>query len=337
MAVKSTGAQAVNRWTDEEMTTVVEAVRRAPSVHNIQPWLLEFSAGDVHLFERFDLGLPQHDPMGRDRLMSCGAALTNLRLAVRALGRSERWTPFPDPARPDEVARVRTTGRHTPALDELAARRAVNDRHSHRARFGPQRVSVPVVRALAGAITVPGVHARPVHDMAEAAALADVLTYAAGVLRDDHAYQRELLAWTGGNGAMVEGIPEATLPEGALPWTGLVRSTTRIPDRDTLASRLAAETQLVMITTGDGRSDHLLAGAAIEQIWLAATQQGLAASLITQPLHLHEARAGLIEHLDLPGFPQAWLRIGYPAAVVPPSPRRPRTELLREPAEGGTP
>jgi hypothetical protein len=38
----------------------------------------------------------------------------------------------------------------------------------------------------------------------------------------------------------------------------------------------------------------------------------VAGSVLTQPLQVHEVRVGLIEGLDLAGFPQALLRFGYP-------------------------
>jgi hypothetical protein len=40
-------------------------------------------------------------------------------------------------------------------------------------------------------------------------------------------------------------------------------------------------------------------------------------SVLTQPLHLHEVRAGLIERLGLAGFPQLLLRLGYPVTATP--------------------
>ena len=42
---------------------------------------MELHERSVLLFERWDVALPHQDPKGRDRLLSCGAALENLRLA----------------------------------------------------------------------------------------------------------------------------------------------------------------------------------------------------------------------------------------------------------------
>ncbi|MGW5055032.1 nitroreductase family protein [Actinokineospora sp. NPDC004072] len=92
---------------------------------------------------------------------------------------------------------------------------------------------------------------------------------------------------------------------------------------------LAAETQFIVATDGDTRRDHLGAGMALQRLWLTAVASGLAGSLITQPLHVSEARAALVTDLGLPGPPQAVLRIGHPAHVTPPTHRRPLADLVR--------
>ncbi len=115
----------MNRWTKGEIATVVTAARRSPSADGARPWVLEFHDGSVSLFERLDTRLPWRDPTGRDRLISCGAVLTNLLLAVCWLGWDLGWERFPDPTHPDEVARVTTTGRREPTGAELARYQAI--------------------------------------------------------------------------------------------------------------------------------------------------------------------------------------------------------------------
>jgi nitroreductase len=88
--------------TDATLSEVIEnalrAATRAPSVHNTQPWVLELpDEGRAELYERLDRTLPRHDPLGRDRLISCGAALTHVLLAMRVLGWVPETTLFPEP------------------------------------------------------------------------------------------------------------------------------------------------------------------------------------------------------------------------------------------------
>ncbi|GLZ36680.1 nitroreductase family protein [Actinokineospora sp. NBRC 105648] len=325
------------RWTQAEVAVLAAAMSRAPSVHNSQPWLLELHGRSASVLERADIALPRHDPLGRDRLLSCGAAVTNLRLAVRRLGWTAPWSRFPDPVRPNEVARVRPGERLEPTDTELAAYRAIKSRHSHRAQFTAESLAPEVVRGLAHGVDVPGVSARVV-DGAAAAELAHVLVHSASVLRHDRAYQRELAAWTAPGSGPASGDGLSPVAEHrSLPWAGLVDRHTPIPDDEVLTRRVAAETYLIVTTAGDGRGDHLHAGMAMEQIWLAATAACLAASVLTQPLHVAESRAGLIEHLELAGYPQALLRLGHPTETTTPSARRPLDDLVRTREQETTP
>jgi hypothetical protein len=58
---------------------------RAPSVHNTQPW--RFTVGGDAIELHADASRQLHvDPDGREMIISCGAALYGLGLAVRSLG-----------------------------------------------------------------------------------------------------------------------------------------------------------------------------------------------------------------------------------------------------------
>jgi hypothetical protein len=85
---------------------LIATAARAPSVHNTQPW--RFKAGpeviELYADQRRKLRV---DPVGREMLISCGAALFGLRLAVRSLGYLPVAELLPDPAKLRLLARVR--------------------------------------------------------------------------------------------------------------------------------------------------------------------------------------------------------------------------------------
>ena len=64
---------------------LIAAAARAPSVQNTQPWRFKVAESAIELYcdSRRQL---LADPDGREMLISCGAALYGLRLAVRSLG-----------------------------------------------------------------------------------------------------------------------------------------------------------------------------------------------------------------------------------------------------------
>jgi hypothetical protein len=76
----------VYSFTHEEMTRLREAMNRAPSIFNQRPWDLRRVADD-----RVDLYSAPVEDLGRllprEVVISCGAALYNLRLAIRVAGR----------------------------------------------------------------------------------------------------------------------------------------------------------------------------------------------------------------------------------------------------------
>ncbi|HJQ45788.1 MAG TPA: hypothetical protein VJ870_05605 [Amycolatopsis sp.] len=299
-------------WSGTELGVLARAAGHAPSVHGTQPWLLEASEGVAEVFERCEVVLPRHDPTGRDRVLSCGAAAANVELALRALGCDTTVTLFPDLLRPDLVARIHVTGRREATEHEVQLYSAIFRRRSYRAPFSLHHLSSPAARLLADSGATEGAQARAVRGPVEASALAVLLIRAAQRLRDDRAYQRELAAWSAQ-------FPEPLTEHSTLPWAGLVRGGTQLPDHITLTERLLTESLFVVLTPGDGRRDHLLAGRALERIWLTAVAHGLAGSVLTQPLHLPDVRAELVDRLALAGYPQAILRLGCPVTATPAS------------------
>ncbi|WIY00384.1 nitroreductase [Amycolatopsis mongoliensis] len=320
-------------WTAAETEVLVRSMMRAPSVHNTQPWLLEVAPGELRVRERAEPVLPHHDPDGRDRAASCGAAVANLELAARTLGRSVDLAFLPDERQPDLVARIVVGADEPPTREELLHYGAIARRASHRAPFEGVAVPAPVVRAITGAGGAPGVEARPLRPGREVAVTARLLHFAAESFQADGGYQRELSLWTIRDERSHRhgvGLPAGRVPAGSVPWAGLVRRATELPDAAELEARLAGETLLIFVTADDARLDHVRAGYAMERAWLAAVDLGLAAAVLTQPLHLPAVRSALCDDLGLAGFPQALLRIGYAAEADPLSPRRAVQEVLRD-------
>ncbi|MFG1648243.1 Acg family FMN-binding oxidoreductase [Amycolatopsis sp. NPDC049252] len=322
-------ATAPAALTSEQIGALARAVSRAPSVHNSQPWQLLVRGTEVDLLERRDVVLRRHDPFGRDRLLSCGAALTNLELAVRVLGR-DCHIEFPD--RDDAVATVAIGRPRAVSARDFSLYHAIGRRRSHRHAFFHSRVPAGVRAALVAAGETTGVHVvAPAH----LDKLAELLGFATRVLREDRGYQRELAMWTAHTRVTGDGVPEDAMNEEALPVAGLIRTGTPVPDDVVLAERLADENLLVVCTDGDTEAEHLAAGAALERVWLTATAKALVGSVITQPLHLTGFRARLVSELSLPGVPQAIFRFGYPAVPTAPSPRLPLGELFPDGPTGG--
>ena len=115
---------------------LIATAARAPSVHNTQPWRFRVvqPAIELHCDPRRKLRV---DPAGREMLISCGAALFGLRLAIRSLGQQPVVELLPDPARLRLLARV-TAGLAEPmTVSESEMLKALPHRHTHRGEFAP--------------------------------------------------------------------------------------------------------------------------------------------------------------------------------------------------------
>lgn len=316
-------------WSDGEIEVLARAVIRAPSVHNIQPWSLTLPGMRAELSERTERCLSEHDPTGRDRVISCGAALENLVLAVRVLGWATEVKM--SPGRGPLVAVVTTAGREPPSDRELHAYAAISRRRSHRRPFAAIPVASSMLAPVIGQLPR-GVDCRVLRT-GDKDILAVLLEQASQTIQNRDGLQRELEEWTGdwrpdgvGDGLIRPGYDKA-----GLPWAGLVRRTGLNPDVRTLARRLEAESVLIFCAKEDDRAGHITTGVAMQRSWLAAVDGGLAASVLTQVLHEEPVRERILAELKLPGHPQFIMRLGYPDGPVRRTARRRLSEVVRHP------
>src|SRR2546423_9704205 len=102
--------------TAEEITRyVVARAIWAPSMHNSQPWRFTADGGSrLSLHADTSRRLAAADPDGREMMISCGAALFSVRLALRSLGYIPATSVLPEPGQPTLVARVSWPGRARP-------------------------------------------------------------------------------------------------------------------------------------------------------------------------------------------------------------------------------
>ena len=103
------------RLVDRQVEQVLlEAATRAPSVHNSQPWRFVVGPRRITVHADPERQLRVADAPGRALLVSCGAAVMNLRVAAEHLGFHPRVRILPAPDDPTLVATLDVDHRHDP-------------------------------------------------------------------------------------------------------------------------------------------------------------------------------------------------------------------------------
>src|SRR5271165_2641331 len=82
----------------------VALASRAPSLHNSQPWRWVSEGASLQLRADRNRAMPATDHTGRELMLSCGAVLDHLRVAMAAAGWDSTTERFPEPDDPDHLA-----------------------------------------------------------------------------------------------------------------------------------------------------------------------------------------------------------------------------------------
>jgi len=318
---------------------LLEPVQQAPSVFNTQPWWFRILADDrldvcarvgegsayQHLREHGleltdgDRRLSSIDPGSRELIMSCGAALCNLRLAIRTAGHdlTVQLLPYPQDRSVLATVEIVTGHIHPPGnvLQELYD--AIPRRHTDRWPYGGAGRGLmkgdPVPPSILAAMELAAarygsrlrVLSRPeVRRWLREAESADT------TLRADAQYASELIRWTH-EGDRDIGVPAAAFGPARAPHGGWHQTSSPVrnfrgtptagpagPEQDGSSQadpessghhgrRFERLPQLMLLSTkGDQPLDWLRAGQALQHALLTATRYGVSASFLTQPFEL---------------------------------------------------
>ncbi|MFE9459649.1 Acg family FMN-binding oxidoreductase [Streptomyces californicus] len=325
--------------TEDRVTAIVpslvEEAVTAPSMHNAQPWRFRHRVGTrtLSLYGDPERTLPVGDPDHRALHIGCGAALLNLRVAAAYHGWRAVAELLPDPRDPWRLADVvleEDAGAPDPGPADL--RPAIGQRHTSRFPFSEERIAPEILDGLSAAALLEGVrlivpgswHADAVMDLVHDAELFESAS---------DAMRAEIVTWTrtgrAGEGPADEGVPSSAFGPRQHGTSAPARDfdvTLGAPDRAAAAFEERPRTAL-LCTGADLPVDWLRAGQGMERVLLQATLDGLATSMISQPLEWPELRDLARDPRSRTGFVQMVFRFGYgPAGTA--TPRRGVAEVL---------
>jgi hypothetical protein len=299
----------------------------APSIHNTQPWRFRVRGTVIEVYADPSRQLEVLDPTGRELMMSVGAAVLNLRVAILAHGRLPAQWLLPDRDRPDLLARVAVGNPVSPPYIARRLAWAIPRRHSNRRPFTSTDIPSTVLEELQAAARTEGADLI-FADTALRDSVLGVVRTAENRQRENPDYWLELARWTKPARGRRDGVPaRAYAPQDV---------DERIPLRDfglANPARLGWPAPFeddpliaVLYTAGDTPHAWMCAGQALERALLTATAREVQSTLMTQPLEIPSLRA-LFDDSAQGRVAQAILRFGY-GPPGPASPRRTVAEVL---------
>jgi hypothetical protein len=266
-------------------------------------------------------------------LISCGAALFGMRLAIKGLGYQPVITLLPEPERPRLLATVRL-GEPSPMTNaERSMLSALPRRHTHRGAY----VSGPLPRGLVIGLQHDAVAEQAalalVDRPADYTKLATIVARAAAALDADCRSRSDAHRWVRPAGSSSsDGVPAWAVPGISTSWPQPGRLVQRDLDLGRGIGVLEAEgpppaATAILLTSADTKGDWLRAGQALHRVLAHAAASLVFATLYSQPLESAQTRALIRSKLRLAGAPQVLLQLGL-ARTTRPTARRPAIEMM---------
>lgn len=319
---------------EEQLRFLLRYSVLAPSSHNTQPWRFHLEGGTVDLFADRRRALPLADPQGRELVMSCGAALCNLLLALHHFGWGSWVERLPHGEESDHLARVALWRPTQPAAIEHRLFWCIPRRHTCRVPFREAPLPAGAIAALQKAAAEEGARLVVV-DEARREDLVSLIEEGDRILDADPALRRELADWMRTNFShRPDGLPGYSLGLGdlmSLLAPAVMRHFNLGEGHAEHDRELARTAPLlgVIETEGDRVKDWLQAGRALQRVLLTGVAMGMQASFLNQPVQVAELRPRLTRLLQLEGHPQMVLRMGFPPREEgQPTPRLTVSEVL---------
>lgn len=306
----------------------------APSNHNSQPWRFFVDGDTVMLCADRTRALSVVDPFDRELVISCGAALFNLRVALSHFGLGYAITLLPSDAEPDVLAKVRVFASKGGDASIASLFNAIPRRVTTREAFHAEAVAPEIQHRLLGAAEAEGVQAVSIDDLHRREEIAQLIADADRIQFHDPRFRRELASWIHPR-RMDDGMPAygpgvSKLLDIAVPLVASAIRTFDLGAGIAAAHESLVQASPILFCIGTGIDDPpswLAAGQALERVLLTGVGSGLTASYLNQPIETEQLRDSLRRAAGMTTQPQLLLRIGR-GPLAAHSPRRPIQDVV---------
>jgi hypothetical protein len=316
---------------NDVVRAAVQLACRAPSLHNSQPWQWVAEGAGLHLYVDHSRILYSTDKSGREALISCGAVLDHLRVAMAAAGWTAHVDRFPDPNNLDHLASFEFSPMSRVTDEDRRRADAILHRRTDRLPFATLENWEALEPVLRDAVDARRVHLdviakelRP--ELARASRLTESLRFY------NSSYHDELYWWTG-HFENSDGIPRSSLLSADENDRVDIGRVFPVSAHDERSAGFGQDQSLVLVLSTDEEThaDALRSGEALSAVLLECTLAGKATCTLTQLTELWSSRDLIGTLTGRAAMQQIVIRIGEALAhgeVPPMTPRRPIGDVL---------
>lgn len=320
----------------EQLKFLLNYAILAPSGHNSQPWLFKIAHETIELYADRTRALAVCDPQDRELTMSCGAALFNLRLAIRHFGYTDAVKTFPNPEDPDLLAHVWLGNPREENEEEHLLFATISRRHTNRLPFQNWDIPETLLSIMRTSAVQEGAWLTTIEGEDLRNAVANLIAEGDRIQMANPHFRRELAAWIHPSRKITrDGMPAYAqsvrqLLDFVTPIVAHINRTFDIGRGQAAKDRELAVGSPILAVLGtdeDTPVHWFSAGQALERVLLLGQAVGVSASYLNQPIQVAQLRPKLQTLLNTPGYPQILLRLGF-GSEVKPTPRRAVSEVL---------
>ena len=303
----------------------------APSIHNTQPWHWRIQQGHADLFADLTRHLPENDPDRRMLTISCGGALAHLLAALDADGYSADVQLFPSAADDTRLARVIVTDEHRISPEGVRRAQTLRVRQTDRRPLLEEPLPDGTLDLLRSAAARFGIGLDPL-DRAQTIDLASATARAQHDQVTDASAHAELDAWSGRGRPPFAGVPDVNILDQPAQTTVPSRDFGHVGTLPVADAHDNAATYAILYGMDDEPASWLRAGEALSEMWLTATEHGIAVLPLSAAAEEPMTRQELRRILSGVGYPYLAVRLGLPdpAQSVPPHTPRLKPEITVE-------
>ena len=308
----------------------------APSGHNTQPWLFEINDDEmsINLYADRTRALPVIDPDDTELIISCGAALENLIVALKYFEYYAEVEYFPSETDNDLLAKIKPMIGYEPDAEDKKLFNAIKTRHTNRLPFADDTVDGYRLDKLKTIVSEENVNLLVIEGEQVREEVIKIIEQGDKAQATNKSFCRELAQWVHPNRTnSKDGIPGYAFGMGDLISFGSPFFIGNLNWGDIQAGRdrnlvKGSPVLAVFESKNDKPIDWLKTGMALEKLLLKASSEGIAASYLNQPIEVPELKEKLVKLLHLKGYPHLIIRMGY-GKEVKATPRRDLEEVIR--------